>query len=396
MMRPITSRVSKKVLLYSKKALGLLTLTLLLFSSSLILNHTAEAQQLVCPSQFIEQITDETSGDSRETSINADGTRIAFRSNADINGGNPEGNQEIYLFDTTTGIFTQITDEASGNSRFPSINADGTRIAFESNADINGGNPEGNIEIYLFDTTTGIFTQITDEMAGVSRFPSINADGARIAFQSTANLNSGNPEGNQEIYLFNTTTGIISQITDEMAGASREPSINADGTRIAFPSTANLNSGNPEGNGEIYLFDTTTGIFTQITDETAGDSRGLSINGDGNRIAFRSDADINEGNPEGNIEIYLFDTTTGITTQITDETLGDSTGPSINGDGTRIAFRSTADINGGNPEGNGEIYLAACIEPANVPTLSQWGLIAMAGLLGIVGFIVMRRRKVTA
>jgi hypothetical protein len=32
-----------------------------------------------------------------------------------------------------------------------------------------------------------------------------------------------------------------------------------------------------------------------------------------------------------------------------------------------------------------------------VPTLSEWGLIAMAGILGIAGFIVaMRRRKVTA
>ncbi len=31
-----------------------------------------------------------------------------------------------------------------------------------------------------------------------------------------------------------------------------------------------------------------------------------------------------------------------------------------------------------------------------VPTLNEWGLIAMAGVLGIVGFMVMRRRKVTA
>ena len=31
-----------------------------------------------------------------------------------------------------------------------------------------------------------------------------------------------------------------------------------------------------------------------------------------------------------------------------------------------------------------------------IPTLSEWGLIAMAGVLGIVGFIVIRRRKVTA
>jgi len=32
----------------------------------------------------------------------------------------------------------------------------------------------------------------------------------------------------------------------------------------------------------------------------------------------------------------------------------------------------------------------------NVPTLSEWGLISMAALLGIVGFMVIRRRKVAA
>lgn len=35
-------------------------------------------------------------------------------------------------------------------------------------------------------------------------------------------------------------------------------------------------------------------------------------------------------------------------------------------------------------------------ESSTVPTLSQWGLIAMAGLLGIVGIMVMRRRKIAA
>ena len=31
-----------------------------------------------------------------------------------------------------------------------------------------------------------------------------------------------------------------------------------------------------------------------------------------------------------------------------------------------------------------------------IPTLSKWGLIAMAAILGIVGFMVIRRRKITA
>ncbi len=32
--------------------------------------------------------------------------------------------------------------------------------------------------------------------------------------------------------------------------------------------------------------------------------------------------------------------------------------------------------------------------PTDVPTLSEWGLIAMAGILGIVGFMVIRRGAV--
>jgi len=355
-VKSITPHTVKRVFEQSDKAFGLFALTLLFFSSFLILNQNAEAQ-LICPPSSIEQITDDPVEDSRSASISADGTRIAFRSTADITGGNPEGNSEIYLFHVALEIFTQITDETEGDSRSPSINADGTRIAFRSTANINSENIEGNSEIYLFDTTTGIFTHITDETEGESRGPSIDADGTRIAFRSTANINSGNPEGNFEIYLFDTTTGIFTQITDDPVEDSRSASIDADGTRIAFRSTANINSGNTEGNFEIYLFDTTTGIFTQITDETEGESRGPSIDADGTRIAFSSTANINGGNPEGNFEIYLFDTTLEIFTQITDETEGESRDPSINADGTRIAFSSTANINGGNPEGNFEIYL---------------------------------------
>jgi hypothetical protein len=34
--------------------------------------------------------------------------------------------------------------------------------------------------------------------------------------------------------------------------------------------------------------------------------------------------------------------------------------------------------------------------PSPIPTLSEWGLIAMAGVLGIVGYIIIRRRRVSA
>ncbi len=43
-----------------------------------------------------------------------------------------------------------------------------------------------------------------------------------------------------------------------------------------------------------------------------------------------------------------------------------------------------------------ELSFGQCDKPENVPTLSEWGLIAMAGIIGLVGLMVMRRRKVAA
>ena len=46
---------------------------------------------------------------------------------------------------------------------------------------------------------------------------------------------------------------------------------------------------------------------------------------------------------------------------------------------------------------NSETGVCSGINKINeVPTLSEWGLIAMAGVLGIIGFMVVRRRKAVA
>lgn len=36
------------------------------------------------------------------------------------------------------------------------------------------------------------------------------------------------------------------------------------------------------------------------------------------------------------------------------------------------------------------------VRPFDIPTLSEWGLIVMAGILGITGFMVAKKRKVSA
>ncbi len=59
-----------------------------------------------------------------------------------------------------------------------------------------------------------------------------------------------------------------------------------------------------------------------------------------------------------------------------------------------IEFRSNPTLGGSDVSFDA---LEICSIPTrDVPTLSEWGLIAMAGVLGIVSFMVMRRRKVAA
>ena len=42
-----------------------------------------------------------------------------------------------------------------------------------------------------------------------------------------------------------------------------------------------------------------------------------------------------------------------------------------------------------------DVIINAISVPRNVPTLSQWGLIVMVGLLGITGLMVIRRKQLS-
>ena len=309
----------------------------------------------------LTQITNTTGGASLNLfpSINADGTRIAFQSNRDLRPGSPgnaDGNVEIFLFDTTTSTFTQITNTTGCGNGTPSINAAGTRIAFESDCNLTPGSPgnaDGNTEIFLFDTTTGTFTQITNTPFTRFNFsPAISGAGTRIAFDSNADHTPGSPgnaDGNSEIFLFDTTTGTFTQITNSTGFAfTLFTTINAAGTRIAFLSDRDLKPGSPgnaDGNLEVFLFDTTTGTLTQITNTTGGNNDEPMINAAGTRIVFVSDRDLTPGSPgnaDGNAELFVFDIAAGTFTQITNTTgAGGGDNPSINADGTRIAFVRT-------------------------------------------------------
>jgi len=121
--------------------------------------------------------------------VSQDGSRIAFASKDDPLGTNTDGNSEIFLFDGAKLI--QVTNTSPGslanritNGNFqPSISDDGRFIAFSSNRDVASQNSDGNLEIFVYDTTVASFTQLTNS-SGIIGFSDakIGGDGSTVAY----------------------------------------------------------------------------------------------------------------------------------------------------------------------------------------------------------------------
>jgi Tol biopolymer transport system component len=308
----------------------------------------------------ITQLTDNVGLDSFPFDISAGDNLVALSSQGDPTGDNPDGNREIFLFDRATMAFTQITDTTGEDNIVPVLNSDGTLIAFDSSADVTGGNPDNNREIFLFDADTDTFTQITNTVGVNSLVPDITPDGTTIGFHSDADLTGDNPDVSLEVFLFDVISMTFTQITDGDSLNSATAALSSDGAIVGLNSDTDPEGGNPDNNREIFLFDTDTMQFTQVTDSADTDNGGPSISSDGTRLVFTSRADLTGDNPDGNREVFLFDAATDITTQITDSVGGTFTDAVISGDGTRILFTSGSDIVGENPDGNIEVYFADC------------------------------------
>ena len=320
------------------------------------------------PSVAVEQVTSSVSEVVGTPALSADGTRVAFQSSLDLTGQNAGANVELFLYDATTWAFTQVTHTAGfAFTSAPAISGDGRWVAFTTNADLTGGNADGNAELFRYNTATGTLTQVTDTTGGslfANQSPTISGDGSRIAFTSNRDLvpDVGNADGNAELFLWNSGTGAFTQATNTTGRydmAVLGPAISADGSRVAFLSDRDLVAGqNADGGVDYFLYDVGTGSFTQLTAiPTPGGIYSLpKLDADGSRVVFSTSHDLTGQNADGNREVFLYDRTTGLT-QVTNTTDTDSFASAISADGTRIAIASTADLTGANADGNQEVFL---------------------------------------
>lgn len=349
---------------------------------------------------------------SRSVASSEDGRVLAFVSNGDLTGDNP--NVQTQLFVAADGGFERLTAMVGGQVESPAMTNNGRWVVFAAGGDLVPGNPgnvDGNLEIFRFDRQLGDMTQVTDTALCSNRHPSVSHDnqGRRVAFATdcTDLLPGFNLDGNSEVVIWDANNGTFQ--TEESTGCTnRDPVIsrNNQGRFVAFVSDCDLTGANADGNFEIFQWNRQTGgnPFEQVTVTSAGVANDVpATDTSGRYVSFVSSSDLVGNNADGNLEIFRWDGNNGNFLQLTDtagtvlhlsaalddsgqfaaferfdllsgtsavgwigvasgqETVlasGDAALPAIGVDGGApvVAFQAGGDFGGGNGDGNREIW----------------------------------------
>jgi len=175
--------------------------------------------------------------------------------------GNPEGNREVFVYVRVTDLLggdpiRQLTDAPTGESDVgQSANFSTRSTAFSSTASLVGTNPGANADIFRVASTASSVVSITNGIAGDHAEPA-QAVRSRIAFTSNGDIIGLNPDGNREVFFWtDDVPPQYTQVGSTTGCLNAAPSIDSRARYAAFHSTCNriASLGNPDQS--IFVWD---------------------------------------------------------------------------------------------------------------------------------------------
>ena len=184
---------------------------------------------------------------------------------------------------------------ADGSSAEPALSASGRVVAFASTAtNLGPRDPNGAVrDVYTASVprrATRLVSLAVDGAGanGASGSPALSADGAIVAFTSSAlNLVFGDHNGVDDVFVREGggVARLVSLATDgsQANGPSGQPAISGDGRYVAFTSAAtNLVAGGGLGT-QVYLHDLVTQTTVRIERRPRGTRGGSGASGGGDQ-----------------------------------------------------------------------------------------------------------------
>ena len=273
--------------------------------------------------------------------------------------------------------------EANGESYGPSISADGRFVVFYSIAsNLVVGDTNGSHDVFLHDRQLGTTERVSvdsngAQASGDSYGASVSADGRYVAFWSSAgDLVAGDTNLAEDVFVRDRLLGTTERVSVDSGGAqangvSRVPSISADGRYVGFDSTAgDLVAGDTNGARDIFVRDRLLGTTVRVSVDSGGteandDSLATSISDDGRSVAFYSRAsNLVSGDTNGRIDVFLRDLQLGTTERVSVDSSGTEGSfdsgiqlPSVSADARYVAFDSRAGLAPGDTNAAHDVYV---------------------------------------
>ena len=230
-------------------------------------------------------------------------------------------------------------EPANGTSYRPALDADGSRVAFTSAAsNLGDGDGDHQADIHVRDLESGrtiLASRGADGAKGdrESGVADINADGTRVAFMSYAtNLADGDNDDKPDAHLRDLTADTTRLVSATPDGAKSDGfvlglSIDASGARVAFDAVATTLPGGTGSHAQVYVRDLAadTLVLASRADGADGgaasaDSAASVISPDGGHVAFASQAaNLVPGTPDAAVETYVRDLAGGRTELVSRE-----------------------------------------------------------------------------
>ena len=321
--------------------------------------------------------------ESRNPSVSADGRYVAFESYADnLVAGDTNSSPDIFVHDRTAWTTTRVSvasdgTEANFGGRDPQISADAATVVFVSDADnLVAGDTNYATDVFVHHIATGVTERASldasgTEAAGAATLPSVSADGSRVAFLSAASLTAADGDYGDDVYVRDLAVGTLALASVDAAGANIDawvtaPAMSGDGNVVAFATNADLDPGDANYQLDLYARDlaagTTEWVSAGNTCGAPGDDASASLSADGRFVAFDVSSCSLDATPEPGI--WVRDRAGGTTERVSVSAAGvGATGnpydtPTISADGRFVGFSSADDrLVTGDANGVEDVFL---------------------------------------
>ena len=257
--------------------------------------------------------------DARLLALSPDGSTAFIASAQRLTDADNEGKETIYRYDLASGALTPLYPEALGSSTnsFSSLqsSADGSRVYFLTETQLlPGQGPEAGPKLYLADGSGLRFVAPVTGSTSDRRLL-VSSDGRYAAFESPAQLASGDSDERIDVYRYDADTGTMTLLSGGAGGSGNGNSFNAtlskasrtlDGDRIVTFETAEpLLPQDHNDKADVYEW-TEAGGLDLISAGTPGfGGEYVAATPDGRTVFFRTNATLLARDHDlGELDIY--------------------------------------------------------------------------------------------